>query len=546
VPFIDDRGRLFGRINLIDLAVIVLVLLVIPVGYGAYRLFREPAPTILTVEPAQVLTTNLGNVKVTGEHLRDQLKARVGSEEATLLVANPTTAELKLSPKLTAGTYDVVLYEQGGREISKKAQAITILSPAAPPPPAGLGMEMQAVGAFVSVNDDEVKQIRSGVKFFERSDAKDAVAEVLAVQPPGPVMTRVKTGPSSAVSVAASSTTFQVPAIVRLRCIVSGEQCRVGDYGVSAGGNVALMIPAAAGVKDTKNFRATFRIDELRPADTPAAFPSVREMRIQAVGAFISMPAADARLVQKGAALRLPAAANDPRTVGDVLATKAPVPGTQRIRLSPNAAAVITSTTPGIVEVPVILQLRCQIVYDQCRVNNNMLARDTTVGLSLVVQASAGASGGTAPVWFDEREVTFRIDEIRSADVPAVFPAADALESTVRVQFLARPEIAALIKVGDVDPTGPASLTAVMVHPEPVTVTATVPGPIGPYQAPQAARVVDATVRVTATPTVEGWQYQLRILRAGESFTFTSPSYTIAGTILQAQPPPDQRRASTR
>ena len=46
MALIDERGRLFGRINLIDLAVIVFVAVLIPLGYGAYLVFRAPAPHI--------------------------------------------------------------------------------------------------------------------------------------------------------------------------------------------------------------------------------------------------------------------------------------------------------------------------------------------------------------------------------------------------------------------------------------------------------------------------------------------------------------------
>ena len=35
MPLIDDSGRLFGKINLIDAAVGVVTLLLIPLGYSA-------------------------------------------------------------------------------------------------------------------------------------------------------------------------------------------------------------------------------------------------------------------------------------------------------------------------------------------------------------------------------------------------------------------------------------------------------------------------------------------------------------------------------
>ena len=50
MPLIDERGRVFGRWNLIDALVVIGVILLLPVGYGAYRLFRTPTPDIATVE----------------------------------------------------------------------------------------------------------------------------------------------------------------------------------------------------------------------------------------------------------------------------------------------------------------------------------------------------------------------------------------------------------------------------------------------------------------------------------------------------------------
>ena len=49
MPIIDERGRVFGRFNLVDAAVGLLVLVLLPAAYGAYRLFKEPLPTLTGV-----------------------------------------------------------------------------------------------------------------------------------------------------------------------------------------------------------------------------------------------------------------------------------------------------------------------------------------------------------------------------------------------------------------------------------------------------------------------------------------------------------------
>ena len=43
VTVLDDRGRLFGRVNLVDASVVGFIVLLIPVAYGTWLLFR-PKP----------------------------------------------------------------------------------------------------------------------------------------------------------------------------------------------------------------------------------------------------------------------------------------------------------------------------------------------------------------------------------------------------------------------------------------------------------------------------------------------------------------------
>ena len=43
MSLVDDRGRVGGSINLIDAIVVVLIVVLVPLAYGAYLLFRTPA-----------------------------------------------------------------------------------------------------------------------------------------------------------------------------------------------------------------------------------------------------------------------------------------------------------------------------------------------------------------------------------------------------------------------------------------------------------------------------------------------------------------------
>ena len=46
MPIVDERGRVAGRINLIDAVAAVVIVVLVPVAYGAYLLFRTPQPKL--------------------------------------------------------------------------------------------------------------------------------------------------------------------------------------------------------------------------------------------------------------------------------------------------------------------------------------------------------------------------------------------------------------------------------------------------------------------------------------------------------------------
>lgn len=41
---IDEKGRLFSKVNLLDFLVLVFILCLIPVGYQAYKIITKPFP----------------------------------------------------------------------------------------------------------------------------------------------------------------------------------------------------------------------------------------------------------------------------------------------------------------------------------------------------------------------------------------------------------------------------------------------------------------------------------------------------------------------
>ena len=132
MPLIDERGRLWGKVNLIDGLVALFVLILIPLAYGAFLLFRAPLPKIVSIEPAQVVARQPVTLQLTGQDLRPFLRARFGEFESPgFLVQSPTLAEIKL-PALPPGTYDLILFDEA-QELVRKPAALTVAAAGAGP-----------------------------------------------------------------------------------------------------------------------------------------------------------------------------------------------------------------------------------------------------------------------------------------------------------------------------------------------------------------------------------------------------------------------------
>jgi hypothetical protein len=151
LTLVDDRGRIFGRFNVVDLALVVFVLILIPAAYAAYVLFKVPAPVITSVEPKTFEVVDQPRVRIRGENLLPYLTAYIGrsgepvsvflddrqNSVAGFLIETPTTAVLDLPSKLGPGRYDIYLYSEE-QQLAHLANAFTVEVPVAErtPPPA--------------------------------------------------------------------------------------------------------------------------------------------------------------------------------------------------------------------------------------------------------------------------------------------------------------------------------------------------------------------------------------------------------------------------
>lgn len=143
MPIIDDRGRLLGRFNLLDLSVTLAIVVLVPMGYVAFRVFRTPSPVITAVTPSALAVDAPRRIRLTGEHFRPYLGAFVSktdepysvvnrlpnTQQATFLIETPTLVELALPP-VGPGTYDIHLYDEA-QEVATRTAAFTIAQPQA-------------------------------------------------------------------------------------------------------------------------------------------------------------------------------------------------------------------------------------------------------------------------------------------------------------------------------------------------------------------------------------------------------------------------------
>lgn len=242
--------------NLIDLAIGVFCLLLVPLGYGAYKLFRPPTPTIRAVEPGRALQAAKLRVRVSGTNFRPFLRASAGgtTPDAVLLVESPTEAQVELSA-LEPGAHDLVLYDDS-REVARKVNAITVLPPPAPPL---YSVSLLAVGVFTSATEAQTKQISIGSRFPAGSEPP--VVQVVDVRPATAAFVRVATA-TGALDRPVTGI-VNVPAALHVQCTPVGNECKFGEVVLAAG--ATLTIPSGNGLQ--------FRVVDVGPVGSTPSLP---------------------------------------------------------------------------------------------------------------------------------------------------------------------------------------------------------------------------------------------------------------------------------
>ena len=255
MSLVDDRGRLFGRFNLIDAATVIVVLALLPIGYGTYLLFRPSQPRIDSVSQVDLTREELriangatiaAKLKVRGSGFNPLLRAFIGETPALAFVyENPNSADVVVG-ETPAGSYDLVLYD-GVQQVARAAGAVNIKHEGA--------TAVRAVGRLMGLDPAAAKQLQPGYK--SPADARGAF-EVVAIGAAQPAVSTFTMGTRS-VDVPLAGV-LQYPAVLLIRCDTVGSACSIGGVPLNTEPPIQLALPGGY----------AFMLDELLPTTAAA------------------------------------------------------------------------------------------------------------------------------------------------------------------------------------------------------------------------------------------------------------------------------------
>jgi len=257
MTIVDQHGRLFGRINLVDGAAVALVLVMIPLAYGTYLVFQPSAPRIDSVSPSIISREErrigvggrlTAKFKIRGTGFTPLLRARIGDAEALGFVfENPNSADLLVGP-VPPGSHDLILLD-GVQEVARATAAISVQPEAT--------TFVRAAGWLINLDADLVKTLQVGLSFPESEPA----FEILALGPLQPARSSVKLAGSTIDRPVAGLQERE--AVLTLRCDPALDNaCTMGERPENLQPPVLISLPGPA-----RAFQ--FAIEELLPPTPP-------------------------------------------------------------------------------------------------------------------------------------------------------------------------------------------------------------------------------------------------------------------------------------
>ncbi len=257
MALVDDRGQVFGRFNPVDAFVFVLVVVMIPIAYGAYALFRTPHAKLTSVDPKQFTVGPNLRLRVNGTNLRPFMRVSLNTVQGrTFMIRSTETADVDL-PDLEPGSYDVVLYDYA-QEVDRLSKALTMLPRVAPS-----SIMVSVHGALVGLKQGQADALRAGATFVQNNHV---LGKVLAAGAPHAGEVQLTTG-KAPIAVGLPGL-YDVPAVLEIECALedtSDRSLRCTFPGPAQPGVVAgaiLSLPTAVGA-------VSFQVTDVHPPGGP-------------------------------------------------------------------------------------------------------------------------------------------------------------------------------------------------------------------------------------------------------------------------------------
>lgn len=175
---IDERGRLFGRVNVVDGLVASVLLLMIPLAYATYLLFKPSAARIDSVTEAPITTTEerinlsgslLAKFKVKGSGFTPLLRAQIDGIDALAFVfESPTSADVLVGP-IPPGPHDLILLD-GRQEVARANGSISV------EPPRAAMVTVRAAGWITGLDAESAAALKPGARLGEGGPEHHIVA----------------------------------------------------------------------------------------------------------------------------------------------------------------------------------------------------------------------------------------------------------------------------------------------------------------------------------------------------------------------------------
>lgn len=251
---LDDRGRIAGRFNVIDIAAAVIVLIMVPLAIAAYLLFRTPPPTLTSVAPATLIEGAGQRIELNGTNLRPFMRVTFNTIPASAYLLGSTNYALVDLPPLRPGAYDVVLFDYA-REVARLPKALTIA-------PVATDAELEVEGRFKSPAASIAAEIKDGATF---SDAGRPIARVIDVAGPAPADIRLRIGDDTVVVPLESR---DIAASLGVKCVVTRSTDGAARCIVPIGEDRIVVAPDALLTFQTSQGPVIFQIVRARAART--------------------------------------------------------------------------------------------------------------------------------------------------------------------------------------------------------------------------------------------------------------------------------------